>query len=652
MATQTPPTTPTDGGGGAPPPIPPKPKMTIYGGGKPPNRRRRRWVRVALWTTGSLLLVLVTVAAVVGYWLYGNYSQITSVSPFQEQAEKVLVPKLPVADAPVVALVIGSDHRYTDGSAPARSDTLMLVRIDPKTNLISLLSLPRDLYVNIPGVGMDKINDAYTYGHDKLSVETVKSLTGLPINYEINVDFHGFIALVNDLGGVYLNVDQRYYHSNAGVVPGSIDSYSAINLQPGYQLLHGTDALAFARYRHTDSDFYRNARQQLFLRAFEQKASTRFHGISVTDFSAIRNVIDDVSGNLHIAAAGGTPGLSTLLKYATAAYQARGHIISVKLAAHSTIGPGGASIVEPDSSTSIKTAVHQFLHPQKILQPGGQLPSEKKPAKKKKHGFTPKVPPSSVPVSVLNGTTKTGEAAATASALGDFGYPASSGNADTQSYSQTWVYFQPGFQKAAGDVAKIMGKGQVGPLPSVLSGSSGSVVVVLGTDFSGKLKIKPPHRHTSSAYPPTITPDSQVYLNDFRAAADQKNMRHFYGLYPTVTQANSVLEQLSPGPVRTYTIPYNGHNWASMYAEFQLTTTVGGYWGIEETRFTEAPILQNPQATRNLDGRSYRFFFNGSHIHLIGFIEHGTAYWVTNTLLDELTNQEMIAIARSLKPTR
>ncbi len=167
--------------------------------------------------------------------------------------------------------MIGSDHRYTDGSAPARSDTLMLVRIDPRTHLISLLSLPRDLWVDIPGHGQDKINAAYSDGGPKLALETVKQVTGLHVNYLIGVNFHSFVSLVNDLGGVYVPVDQAYIHTEAenNALPVS-ERWSAIDIQPGYQLLNGSNALAFSRFRHTDSDFYRTARQQAFLHAFEQ----------------------------------------------------------------------------------------------------------------------------------------------------------------------------------------------------------------------------------------------------------------------------------------------------------------------------------------------------------------------------------------------
>ena len=166
--------------------------MTVYAGGSPPRKprrnRRRRWVRVALWTTGTMLLVVIAVAAAGFYMFYGDYSRLTTPPKDFRQAENQIDPTLPVANAPAIALVIGSDHRYTDGSAPARSDTLMLVRIDPRTHLISLLSLPRDLWVTIPGFGQDKINAAYSDGGPKLALETVKQVTGLHVNYLIGVE--------------------------------------------------------------------------------------------------------------------------------------------------------------------------------------------------------------------------------------------------------------------------------------------------------------------------------------------------------------------------------------------------------------------------------------------------------------------------------
>ena len=81
-----------------------------------------------------------------------------------------------------------------------------------------------------------------------------------------------------------------------------------------------------------------------------------------------------------------------------------------------------------------------------------------------------------------------------------------------------------------------------------------------------------------------------------------------------------------------------------------MPNIAGADWGIEETRFTDAPILDDPNAMRKVGKRSFQFYFNGPKIHMIAFIQDGTAYWVQNTLLDDLSNADMIAIARSLKP--
>ena len=153
---------------------------------------------------------------------------------------------------------------------PSRSDTIMLVRADPDTKSVSLLSFPRDLFVKIYCPGKTtfsaRINGAFSACGTKGTLETVRKLTGVPINYLITVNFRGFHQLVDSLGGVWIDVDRRYYNDRGGDF-----GYAAINLFPGYQKLGGYQALDFVRYRHTDSDLYRVARQQLFLRAFKDQ---------------------------------------------------------------------------------------------------------------------------------------------------------------------------------------------------------------------------------------------------------------------------------------------------------------------------------------------------------------------------------------------
>ena len=171
---------------------------------------------------------------------------------------------------PQTVLVIGSDRRYQDRGikGAARSDTLILVRLDPDRGVTAVMSIPRDLKAQIPldngGFASDKINAAYSLGGPNLTLRTVRKLTGVPINHIVEVNFDGFQRAVNRLKCVYVDVDRRYYHSNVGLPPSL--QYSEIDIEPGYQKLCGSQSLAYVRYRHTDSDFVRAARQQDFLR--------------------------------------------------------------------------------------------------------------------------------------------------------------------------------------------------------------------------------------------------------------------------------------------------------------------------------------------------------------------------------------------------
>ena len=173
-------------------------------------------------------------------------------------------------------MVLGSDARYRDRrDEPPRSDTILLVRVNPKKDVISVLSIPRDLQVQIPGRGFDKINAAYELGGPRLTVRTVKELLSTPgdpfeVNNVVIVNFGGFQRAVNYIDGVYVDVDRRYFNDRTG--PGG---YAAIDLQPGYQKLVGSDALSFVRYRHQDNDFVRAARQQAFLRAIKTQPGVR-----------------------------------------------------------------------------------------------------------------------------------------------------------------------------------------------------------------------------------------------------------------------------------------------------------------------------------------------------------------------------------------
>ena len=226
-----------------------------------------------------LTLVLLAVAAVaLAYWqasqaidqLHAGKKEavVRAVKPELGRKPKRVLVQLPPEPSAQTILLIGSDHRW-EGATGARSDTIMLARIDPKRHRIGLLSIPRDLYVAIPGHGHDRINMAFEDGGERLLTRVVRDTLGVEIDHFVEVDFHGFQDVVGDLGGIWFPVDQRYFNQNVGT---AATNYSNIDLEPGYQKLDGAQALAFARYRHDDSDFVRAARQQLLLRVVARDA--------------------------------------------------------------------------------------------------------------------------------------------------------------------------------------------------------------------------------------------------------------------------------------------------------------------------------------------------------------------------------------------
>src|SRR3954452_20207637 len=174
---------------------------------------------------------------------------------------------------PQTILLLGSDRRYKERNDKhaARSDTIMLIRMDPSQEATTLLSIPRDLKTLIPGHGYEKINAAYSLGGPKLTLRTVRELLDIKVNHVINVNFSGFRKAVDLLGCVYTDVDRRYFHSNAGLPAAA--QYAEIDIHPGYQKLCGAKALDYVRFRHADSDFVRAARQHDFLRQAKQQIS-------------------------------------------------------------------------------------------------------------------------------------------------------------------------------------------------------------------------------------------------------------------------------------------------------------------------------------------------------------------------------------------
>jgi LCP family protein required for cell wall assembly len=240
----------------------------------------------------------------------------------------------------------------------------MLVRLNPHKEATAIMSLPRDLKVNIPGHGVDKINASYELGGPKLTVETVKQLTGLPINHVINVTFKGFWRAVNAIGCVYTDVDRDYFNDTA--------EFTYINIDPGYQRLCARKALQYVRFRHFDTDLVRSARQQDFLRQMKQQ-------VTYTDLISKRDRLVKIFGRNTATDADLRSRSEVLRLLKLAVFSAAKPIQEIHF--EGEIGP---SFVEA-SNAQVKKLVQRFLDVKESAGPRGQAPGER-PARRPKRG--------------------------------------------------------------------------------------------------------------------------------------------------------------------------------------------------------------------------------------------------------------------------
>ena len=251
---------------------------------------------------GFLVIVLSATATATGVLL-----EFDKASTIIGKSRLPRIPELTRGEVggPQTIMILGSDHRSTEPGKAGNSDTILLVRLDPDKQATAVMSVPRDLKVDLflPNGRVkfgDKINDAYAQGGPRLAVKTVSETLGIDINHVVDMNFGGFRHAVNRIGCVYTDVDRRYFNDNLG--PGA--PYAQINIQPGYQKLCNYDALAYVRYRHADTDIVRAARQQDFLRQVKNQLSAKklfddrdalikiFHKYADTDIQGVSALID------------------------------------------------------------------------------------------------------------------------------------------------------------------------------------------------------------------------------------------------------------------------------------------------------------------------------------------------------------------------
>jgi LCP family protein required for cell wall assembly len=634
--------TPTDGDGAAstgPPKPPPISPVSRYGDGG--HRRLRVTGKLFLW-----LLVTVLVAAGAfggGIWLYLEESAAAvegRSAVLQTEIEEEIassgdeVIAIPEPGKATTFLVIGYDARAGETADPSRSDTIMLIRADPQKDTLTMLSFPRDLWVDHPGcrryqhTWTDRINTAYFLGGPVCVATTVKQLTGIAPNYLVTVNFAGFKKLVNKVDGVYIDVDQRYYNPTGGV-------YARINLQPGYQKLTGGAALDFARYRHTDGDFHRNARQQEFVKAFKQAVSENF------TLTKLPGIIKTLADSVIVGRGRGQGfDLETILPYARFLYELpSGSFYQARLSQSDAISAGEA--VFTFSAEALQEVIGDFLNPDtKASEKATSSATNQKP-----ETATPL--PRDTTIEVLNGNGEDFSAATAAELLRQRGYAAESigdavdeaGNPKSD-YFETLIRYNPdieGSAAAALALGKLFGDYSTeevlpdDPIDTMLQ-------VIVGKTFHGTLAITaddetPEHQEAA------VVRDFDDILPLVEGARGQVS---FKPLVPLFREQGSSLS--TSVPLRVYRV--NGHD----AIKIVYRTPGNGYWGIMQTSWTDAPILSGENQIRRLGGREMRLYFSGAKIEMIAFEESDAVFWVSNTLLNELSNETMIAIAKGLKP--
>jgi polyisoprenyl-teichoic acid--peptidoglycan teichoic acid transferase len=511
---------------------------------EPPPKPKRYWWR---FTLASFVIVLVSAGAVAASGLIYIESIANALSHndvLQNKVERFLA-KTSGGDAQNI-LILGSDKRASEEEEAGRSDTTMLLRLDPDNDAIALMSIPRDLKVEIPGVGTEKFSSAYAYGGPKLTLQVVKELTGLQINHIVNVDFLGFVRAVYAIGCVYVDVDRRYYHSNVGVAPS--EQYSEINVQPGYQLMCGKRALEYVRYRHTDTDIVRAARQQDFLSAARQR-------VPIEDLVLGRNDLIEIFTEYTTSDISDKETMLEVLKLFVASRNAE--INEVDFPAE--LGPSYVYA----SSSAIGEAVDRFL-----------------------------------------------------------GIEASGGTRGTLDEAESRG------ERKAKRKRRAKGGEKREPKPKLATKPPGSDGLVAAGE-AGQEEAKIVARKVSAGFPvfyPTRLPAGAAY-----------------------EESNPELHIQDPRVYHFKDTDGNRHGAYRMVLTLELPDGVH-YFGVQGIQgWSDPPILGGPSITETIRDREYEIFLDGDRVRLVAWHRGDNTYWVANSLLRVLTNDQMIGIARSAR---
>jgi LCP family protein required for cell wall assembly len=453
---------------------------------------RRRWPR----------RILIAVNVIVAVGILGTVGAYAYVHSKLGDIHKVKVAGLAKSSGPFTLLIVGSDSRSAlsgpgnaqYGSAAStpgqRSDTIMLARIVPAQHTLTLMSIPRDLFVNIKGIGQSRINAAFNNGPNLL-ISTIESDLGIPINHYVEVNFDSFKDITDAVGGVkfYFPTPVRDVYSNL-----SIPQAGCVNLT-------GNQALGFARSRHYEyevngqwitqglSDLARIQRQQAFVKKMIKKAESKF-----SNPLALNGIIDSVTKNLTVDSGFGT-GLMVSLAEDLRDADVAG--IPTETLPTTPVVIGGADVLQLDPSSA-----HQMITAFNNL---GTSRSSSSSTKQKSTTSTT-VSPSKVAVQVANGSGVTGQAAKAATALKKLGYKATvTSSSPGSGFTGNEIVYAPDSLAAAQQLAKKLAGSATLTAAASLASSPYNLELITGSNYAGLASAHRPSTTKTTAASTTTT---------------------------------------------------------------------------------------------------------------------------------------------------
>ncbi len=577
------------------------------------RKRRRgkvRWTRIALWGIAALVVIALIVGLSSYLWFRAQVGAANSRvgQDVLDALEETTSTSAPAAGAETTdtiesptgmnIVLLGSDQRASTGSG-GRSDTIILVHVDPEKNFLSMLSVPRDLRVEIPGHDPNRLNAAYRFGGPALVIRTIKQTFEIDLDHFIEVDFEAFKQLTDTLGGVYVDVDRSY---NDGLIV----------FDPGYQLLDGVNALRFVRTRHDSNyDFGRMERQQRFINALREQAMgwnlpIKLPGLITALFD---NIDTDLSANEFLKLAYWGVKLD-----GTRMHQA-------KLGGEIKTIDGSSYVVADDDA--IESAVRDFFtEPETMVEEELAAPPSATLETEDLAGLS---------LDVVNATGRPGQGALVATWLMRQGVTVLSiKETDEPLEGEAVVTFPTGESQTAIAVADALG------IARTRSSDSGSrITVTLGKAYG----------ITGDQIPPATA--------STRSAQGIIDSAAWSGLAGQTSVA-LVAPTFLPGGVkysfqRSYAIKVGDKDVPAVRVGYQFKS-FDRYMGLSATTWTDAPIASPGWRVKGPGGVIFRLVGSSTKTDHVWWVSDGVLYWVSNTLVYDLRREEMLAAAMSALP--